>query len=75
MAPFFANFGYHPAMQFRLPREIGAACVRLEQNANSFAERLREEHEQLCEIRLISQDRQTRHAGSKGMKFNVGNMV
>ena len=30
MTPFFANFGYHPEMQFRLPREIREVRVRLE---------------------------------------------
>ena len=40
LMPFFANFGYHPEMQFRLPREIREARVRSERTADSFADRL-----------------------------------
>ena len=75
MTPFFANFGYHPEMQFRLPREIREARVQSERTADSFANRLRETHEQLKDNLIIAQDRQTRHAGSREMKFGVGDMV
>ena len=73
--PFFANFGYHPEIHFRRPREIREARVRSERTADSVAERLREAHERLRENLLIEQDLQTRHTGGKGMKFDVGDMV
>ena len=49
--------------------------MRSERTADSLAERLRDAHERLRENLLIAQDRQTRHAGGKDMKFHVGDMV
>ena len=74
MTPFFANFGYHPEMQFRLLREIREARVRSERTADSFVQRLRETHERLRDNLIVAQDRQTRHAGGKEMKFDVGDI-
>ena len=75
MTPFFANFGYQLEMQIRLPREKREARVCSERTADSLAASLREAHEWLRKNLLIAQERQTRHAGSKDMKFEVGDWV
>ena len=79
MTPFFANYGYHPEMQFKLPREIretrGEARVRSERAADSFAEKLREAHARLKDNLIVAQERQSRNAGGKEMKFDVGDSV
>jgi hypothetical protein len=75
LTPVFANYGYHPEMQFKLPKEIREARVRSERSADSFAENLREAHTRLKDNLIAAQDQQTRHAGGKTMKFEVGDLV
>jgi hypothetical protein len=71
--PFFANYSYHPEMQFKAPKD--PARVLSERAADDLVDRLRETHVRLRENLLEAQRRQTKYAGGKEMTFEAGDMV
>ena len=75
LTPFFANYGYHPDMQFKLPTEIAIGCSPSQRSADSFVEKLRETQDRLTENITTVQAHQTRYAGGKAQAFEVGDLV
>jgi hypothetical protein len=73
LTPFFANYGYHPEMQFKLP--LPDARFRSEKAADERLGRLQTARDRLRESILEAQARQTRYAGGKEMVFEVGDKV
>jgi len=73
MTPFFANYGYHPEMQFKRP--LSDTRLPSEQAATSYAEQLQETHEKLKLNILEAQKHQTKYAKGKDVIFNVGDKV
>jgi hypothetical protein len=75
LTPFFANYGYHPEMHFKLPNEAPEAKFRSEKAADERLGRLQMARDRLRESILEAQVRQTRYAGGKEMVFEVGDKV
>jgi hypothetical protein len=75
LTPFFANYGYHPEMHFKMPNEAPEARFRSEKAADERLGRLQTARDRLRESILEAQARQTRYAGGKEMVFEVGNKV
>jgi hypothetical protein len=73
LTPFFANYGYHPEMHFKLPSP--EARFRSEKAADERLGRLQTAWDRLRESILEAQARQTRYAGGKEMVFEVGDKV
>jgi RNase H-like domain found in reverse transcriptase/Reverse transcriptase (RNA-dependent DNA polymerase)/Integrase zinc binding domain/Chromo (CHRromatin Organisation MOdifier) domain/Integrase core domain len=73
MTPFFANYGFHPQMQFKKPK--AAARLSSEKSAEELVGRLHESHERLRNNLLEAQERQSRYAKGQEIIFNVGDKV
>jgi hypothetical protein len=72
LTPFFANYGYHPDMHFKPPKD---ARFRSERAADERLGKLQAARNRLRESILEAQERQTRYAGGKEMTFEVGDKV
>jgi hypothetical protein len=72
LTPFFANYGYHPEMHFKPPKD---ARFRSERAADERLGKLQAARNRLRESILEAQERQTRYAGGKEMTFEVGDKV
>jgi hypothetical protein len=68
----FANYGYHPEMHFKPPKN---ARFRSERAADERLGKLQAARNRLRESILKAQERQTRYAGGKEMTFQVGDKV
>ena len=69
MTPFWANYHYHPVMQFKAPKQ--PSNLKSEIQADTMAAGLEETHRTLHEILQEAQARQTKYAGSKEIVFEV----
>jgi hypothetical protein len=58
--PFFADYGYHPEMHFKMPNEAPEARFRSEKEADERLGRLQTARDRLRESILEAQARQTR---------------
>jgi hypothetical protein len=72
VTPFFANYGYHPEMHIKPPKE---ARFRSERAADQRLSKLQAARNRLRESILEAQEPQTRYAGGKEMTFEVGDKV
>jgi hypothetical protein len=73
MTPFWANYNYHPSMQFKPPKV--PSNLRTEIRADAMAAGLEETHRLLKENLLEAQARHSKYAGGKEMTFEVGDKV
>jgi len=73
MTPFWANYHYHPSIQFKPPKVT--SNLRTEIRADAMAAGLEETHRLLKENLLEAQTRQSKNAGGKEMTFGVGDKV
>jgi hypothetical protein len=69
---FFANYGYHPEMHFKLPKN---ARFRSERAADERLGKLQAARNRLRESILEAQERQTRYAGGKEITFEFGDKM
>jgi len=72
MTPFWANYNYHPTMQFKPPKD---RSFRSQVQPDSWMAGVEETHRILREDILEAQERQTKYAGGKEMTFPVGDKV
>ena len=75
VSPFYANYGYHPTLQFKSPAKSQGTEIRAEQHADAFVETLRQTHERLREHILEAQRWQTKYAKGKAIEFAIGERV
>jgi hypothetical protein len=75
LTPFFANYGYHPEIHFKMPNEAPEARFKSEKAADERLSRLQTARDRLRESILESQARQTRYAGGKEIVSEVGDKV
>ncbi len=75
LTPFFANYGYHPEMQFKPPSELKSAKTPSERSADSFIDRLREAHTRLKQNVLEAQEKQAKWTIGKETNFRIGELV
>jgi hypothetical protein len=73
MTPFWANYHYHPPMQFKLPN--APSNMRSEILADAMVSEMEETHRLLRESLLEAQARQSKYAGRNDMTIEVGNKV
>jgi hypothetical protein len=73
MTPFWANYHYHPVMQFKAPKQ--PSSLNSELQADTFAAGLEEIHKTLRKNLKEAQARQTKYAGGKEVVFEVGDKV
>jgi len=73
MMPFWANYHYHPPMQFKLLK--APSNLRPEILADAMVPGMEETHQLLRESLLEAQIRQSIYAGGKDVTFEVGNKV
>jgi hypothetical protein len=73
MTPFWANYHYHPPMQFNPPK--APSNMRSEIVAHAPVSGMEEIHWFLQECLLEAQARQSIYAGGKDRDFEVGNKV
>jgi hypothetical protein len=72
MTPFWANYNYHPTMQFKPPKDPN---FRSQVQPDSWMAGVEEIHQILRENIIEAQVRQTKYAGGKEMTFAVGDKV
>ena len=67
LTPFYANYGYHPEMQFKLPKEhsLPDPRFRSEKSADERLKSLQEARARRREAIIEAQDRQSKYAGGK----------
>ena len=65
--PFWANFHYHPVMQFKAPKQ--PSSLNSEIQANAFAAGLEETDQTLLKILPEAQANQTKYAAGKEVVF------
>jgi len=70
MTPFWANYHFHPEMQFKRPKAPTIALSEVK--ADVLLAGLEETHEILRQSLLEAQTRQSMYAGGKDMIFKVG---
>jgi hypothetical protein len=73
MTPFWANYHYHPVMQFKAPKQ--QPSLNSEIQADTFAAGLEETHQTLSKNLQEAQANQTKHAGGKEVDFEVRDRV
>ena len=73
MTPFWANYHYHPPMQFKPPK--APSNLRSEILADATVSGMEETHRLLRESLLEAQVWQSKYAGGKDVTFEVGNKV
>jgi len=73
MTPFWANYHYHPVMQFKAPMQ--PSSLNSEIQADTFAAGLEETHQTLRKNLQEAQANQTMYAGGKEVIFEVGDKV
>jgi len=67
MTPFWANYHYHPVMQFKAPKQ--PSSLNSEIQADAFAAGLEETHETLRKTLQEAQANQTKYAAGKEVVF------
>ena len=72
MTPFWANYNYHPTMQFNPPKDHS---FRSQVHANSWIPGMTETPRILRENILEAHVPQTKYTGGQGMTFPVGDTV
>jgi len=72
MTPFWANYNYHPTMQFKPPKD---PSFRSQVRADWWITNVEETHRILWETIIEAQERQTQYVGGKEMTFAVGDKV
>jgi hypothetical protein len=72
MTPFFAMYGMHPRMQFKLPKKPRFPSERV---ADSYAAKMEEVRDRMRKNLLDAQVRQSKYTKGKEMTFNVGDQV
>jgi hypothetical protein len=73
MKSFWANYHYHPVMQFKAPKQ--PSSLNSEIQADTFAPGLEETHQTLCKNLQEAQANQTKYAGGKEVVFEIGDKV
>jgi len=73
MTPFWANYHYHPVMQFKAPKQ--PSSLKSEIQSDTFAAGLEETHRTLRRNLQEAQARQMKYAGGKEVVFEVGDKV
>jgi len=73
MTPFWANYHYHPVMQFKAPKQ--PSSLNSEIQAHTFAAGLDETHQTLRKNLQEAQANQTKYASGKAVVFEVGEKV
>jgi len=73
ITPFWANYHYHPVMQFKAPKQ--PSSLNSEIQAETFAAGLEETDQTLRKNLQEAQPNQTKHAGGKEVVFEVGDRV
>jgi len=73
MTPFWANYQYHPVVQFKAPKQPSSLKSQIQ--ADTFAAGLEETHQTLRKNLQEAQARQTKYAGSKLVVFEVVDKV
>jgi hypothetical protein len=73
MTPFWANYHYHPVMQFKAPKQ--PSSLNSEIQTDAFAAGLEETHPTLRKNLQEAQAIQTKYAGGKEVVFEVGDKV
>jgi len=73
MTTFWANYDYHPVMQFKAPKE--PSSLNSEIQPHSFAAGLEETHQTLRENLQEAQASHTKYTGGKEVVFGVGDKV
>jgi len=73
MTPFWANYHYHPVMQFKDPKQ--PSSLNLEIQADTFAAGLEKTHQSLRQNLQEAQASQTKYAGGKEIVFEVEDKV
>jgi hypothetical protein len=73
MTPFWANYNYHPPLQFKAPK--APSNMRSEIQADTMTAALAETHQKLRENLLEAQERQAKYAGGKQVTIEVGDKV
>jgi len=72
MTPFWANYNYHPMMQFKPPKD---PSFRSQVQADSWMAGVEEMHRILRENIIQAQEQQTQYAGGNEMINAVGDKV
>jgi len=73
MTPFWANYHYHPVVQFKAPNQ--PISPNSEIQADTFAAGLEETHQTLRKNLQEAQANQTKYTGGKEVVFEVGDKV
>jgi len=73
MTPLWANYHYHPVMQFKAPKQ--PSSLNSEIHADTFEAGLEETHQTLRKNLQEAQGNQTKYAGGKEVVFKVGDKV
>jgi len=73
MTPFWANYHYHPVVQFKAPNQPFSPNSEIQ--ADSFAAGLEETHQTLQKNLQEAQANQTKYTGGKEVVFEVGDKV
>jgi truncated hemoglobin YjbI len=73
MTPFWANYNYHPTLQFKAPK--APSNMRSEIQAAAMTAALAETHQKLRENLMEAQERQAKYAGGKEVTFEVRDKV
>ena len=73
MTPFWANFHYHPVMQFKAPKQ--PSSLNSEIQADTFAAGLEETHQTLRKNLQKAEASQTKYAGGNEVVLEVGDKV
>ena len=73
LSPFFANYGYHPELQFKRPKAM--RLLPSQKSADAFAQTLNETHTILKKNLAKAQEKQSQYAKGKDIEFEVGEKV
>jgi hypothetical protein len=73
LTPFFANYAYHPQMQFKTPSKTPGPPS--ERAASAYAETLEKVHAALRSSIIEAQKHQSQYAKGKDISFEVGDQV
>jgi hypothetical protein len=73
ITPFWANYHYHPVMQFKAPKQPSSLDSEIQ--AHTFGAGLEETHQTLHKNLLEAQPNQTKYFDGKEVVFEVGHKV
>src|SRR5688572_1482289 len=73
MSPFFANYGYHPELQFKKPKIPGGVAkdLRSERLAQAFTDKVQERYGTLKQNLAEAQTHQSKYAKGKDIEFEI----